>query len=76
MPRTLFPYTTLFRSVEFKYADQNVEGRLTGVWRTMLERGFILGITPRANVLRFLPPLTIPEDEIIAAVDNLEEVLA
>ena len=66
----------LMIGVEFKYADQNVEGRLTGVWRTMLERGFILGITPRANVLRFLPPLTIPEDEIMAAVDNLEEVLA
>ena len=37
----------------------------------MLEKGFILGFSPHANLLRFLPPLTIEEDEI----DNLAEHL-
>jgi len=66
----------LMIGVEFTRAESKVEDGLIKIWRTMLKRGFVLGITPGANVLRFLPPLTIPEDEIEAVVDNLEDVVS
>jgi acetylornithine aminotransferase len=37
----------------------------------MLEKGFILGFSPEANLLRFLPPLILEQDEI----DNLTKHL-
>jgi len=66
----------LMIGIEFTRAEPKVEDWPTKIWRAMLKRGFVLGITPGANVLRFLPPLTIPEDEIEAVVDNLEDVLS
>ena len=42
----------------------------------MLEKGFILGFSPEANLIRFLPPLTIEETEIGNLTKHLGSALA
>jgi acetylornithine aminotransferase len=41
----------------------------------MLQRGFIIGFKQNANLIRFMPPLTIEEKEIENMVGNLDAVL-
>jgi len=43
--------------------------------RALLERGFLVGCKPQANLLRFYPPLTIGEDEIRGLLAELDRVL-
>jgi acetylornithine/N-succinyldiaminopimelate aminotransferase len=59
----------LMAAVEF--AKTNGIPTAESVANEMLKNGFILGFSPDANLIRFLPPLTIEESEI----DNMVEVL-
>jgi acetylornithine/N-succinyldiaminopimelate aminotransferase len=63
----------LMASVQFSesHGSWNVES-LSG---EMLKRGFIIGFNPSASLIRFLPPLTIQEDQIGRMVENLTAVL-
>jgi acetylornithine aminotransferase len=45
------------------------------VHRALLDRGFLVGCKPQANLLRFYPPLTIGEDEIRGLLAALDRVL-
>ena len=53
-----------------------IELRFEGqeVWSALLERGFVLNLT-QGRVLRLLPPLTIPRDDLEAFATALGEVL-
>jgi acetylornithine/N-succinyldiaminopimelate aminotransferase len=46
------------------------------VYRELLERGFIVGCKPGANLLRFYPPLIIGEEDIGGLVESLDSVLS
>lgn len=45
------------------------------IYQSMLSKGFIIGTTPFANVLRFLPALTITKAAIVAMCQALEQSL-
>jgi acetylornithine aminotransferase len=45
------------------------------VYSELLERGFIVGCKPAANLLRFYPPLIIGEEEIAGLLESLDQVL-
>lgn len=49
---------------------------VTSLYRRLLERGFLVGYTPAANLLRFYPALTIDEDDITRLVAALDEILS
>jgi 4-aminobutyrate aminotransferase-like enzyme len=59
--------------VEFSKSNDNLD--IVSLSNQMLERGFIIGVNPKANLIRFMPPLTIEEDEIAAMTENLNIVL-
>ena len=44
------------------------------VWSTLMERGFILNLA-YGKTLRLLPPLNIPEADLEAFTETLEDVL-
>jgi len=46
------------------------------VFKAMLARGMLIGHDPAQNVIRFLPCLTIPKEDIESLAANLEAVLA
>ena len=48
---------------------------LNSVYYNLLERGFIVGYKPAANLLRFYPPLTIKEEDITQLIENLDRIL-
>ena len=48
---------------------------LKSVYDKLLERGFIVGYKPTANLLRFYPPLTIKEEDIAQLLENLDHIL-
>jgi 4-aminobutyrate aminotransferase-like enzyme len=43
--------------------------------QALLARGFLVGCTPAARLLRFYPPLIITQRDIRRLIDNLEEIL-
>ena len=45
------------------------------VWANLLKRGFIVNLT-QEKVLRLLPPLIIPQEELVGFAQNLKEILA
>jgi len=63
----------LMIALEFSKANDNFNVEL--IFNEMLKRGFIIGFKPDANLIRFLPPLTIEESEIESTVLNLNIVL-
>ena len=46
------------------------------VFKAMLARGMLIGHDPAQNVIRFLPCLTIPKEDIETLASNLKAVLA
>jgi len=48
---------------------------VTSVYRELLERGFLVGYNPAANLLRFYPALTIGEEDITQLLENLDHIL-
>jgi len=63
----------LMVSLEFSKSKDEFDVEL--IAKEMLKRGFIIGYKPEANLIRFLPPLTIEENEIENMVENLGVVL-
>jgi acetylornithine aminotransferase len=45
------------------------------VWANLLKRGFVVNLT-QEKVLRLLPPLIIPQEELVGFAQNLKEILA
>ncbi|MEW6756743.1 MAG: aspartate aminotransferase family protein, partial [Acidobacteriota bacterium] len=48
---------------------------LAEVHRRLLEKGFLAGFKPAARILRFYPPLVLPEAEADRLLTALEEIL-
>jgi 4-aminobutyrate aminotransferase-like enzyme len=63
----------LMASMEF--AESGDGANAQSIADEMFKRGFLVGFNPNANLIRFLPPLTIEENEIEAVVENLKFVL-
>jgi len=63
----------LMIGLEFSKPTDNFDVEL--IFHKMLKRGFIIGFNSNANLIRFLPPLTIEESEIKSMVENLNIVL-
>ena len=61
----------LMAAVEFSKDSFNLEL----IAKEMLKRGFLIGYNLDQNLVRFLPPLTIEENEISEMVENLNLVL-
>jgi acetylornithine aminotransferase len=61
----------LMAALEFSKDSFNVEFMA----KEMLKRGFIIGYNLDQNLIRFLPPITIEENEINEMVENLNVVL-
>ena len=63
----------LMIALEIAEANDNFNVEL--IFNEMLKRGFIIGFKPDANLIRFLPPLTIEESEIENNARELNGVL-
>ena len=63
----------LMASIELSESKPNLN--VESISNQMLKRGFIIGFNPNASLMRFLPPLTIPEKEIENMVESLDHVL-
>jgi acetylornithine/N-succinyldiaminopimelate aminotransferase len=63
----------LMIAVEFGRAGARFS--LESVYRGLVDRGFLAGYKPAANLLRFYPPLTIGEADIAGLVENLDHIL-
>ena len=63
----------LMYALQFNPDNANSSARL--IFRELLERGLIVGCKPEPNLLRFLPPLIISEEQIDMLVENLEPIL-
>jgi acetylornithine/N-succinyldiaminopimelate aminotransferase len=63
----------LMIAMEFEEDDEHFS--LTSVYRELVERGFLVGFKPEANLLRFYPPLTIGEKDIAQLLENLDHTL-
>ena len=48
---------------------------LEKVHRALFQRGFLVGFVPPANLLRFYPPLTLQEKDMVGMVEALAEIL-
>ena len=53
---------------------QNIE--LSAIHRELFSRGYLVGISPVANLLRFFPPLTISIEDIDGMIYALNDVLS
>ncbi len=51
--------------------------KITATWayHALLEKGFLVGYYPTANLLRFDPSLTIEKDNILCLVESLDHIL-
>jgi acetylornithine aminotransferase len=63
----------LMIAMEFKGGDG--PSLVKSIYSELLERGFIVGCKPEADLLRFYPPLTIGEEDIAGLLENLDDVL-
>jgi acetylornithine/N-succinyldiaminopimelate aminotransferase len=59
--------------MEFNADDAHFS--LSRVYHQLVERGFLVGFKPAARLLRFYPPLTIPEENIAQLVESLKKIL-
>ncbi len=48
---------------------------VTSLYHKLLERGFVVGVSPAAHVMRFYPALVIGENDIAQLVENLDQIL-
>jgi acetylornithine/N-succinyldiaminopimelate aminotransferase len=63
----------LMIAMEFESNDERFS--LNSVYHQLLERGFLVGYKPAANLLRFYPALTIREEDIAQLLENLDHIL-
>jgi acetylornithine/N-succinyldiaminopimelate aminotransferase len=48
---------------------------VVSLYRALLARGFLVGYTPAANLLRFYPALTIDQADIAQLLEHLDHIL-
>jgi acetylornithine/N-succinyldiaminopimelate aminotransferase len=74
-----FPFIKEVRSrglmIGMEFSKPQNDFNVELVFNEMLKRGFVIGYNPDADLIRFLPPLTIEEGEIEAVAKNLNIVL-
>ena len=58
-----------------EFCDSFSENHLNGLYRRMVERGYIVGIIKRFNSIRFMPPFILTEAEIMGFIKNFREIL-
>lgn len=63
----------LMIAMEFEADDERFSLGL--VFQKLLERGFLVGYKPAANLLRFFPPLTIGKEDIAELLEHLDHIL-
>jgi len=61
--------------IVMEFEGESERWSVASLYHTLLERGFVVGISPAANVMRFYPALTIGENDIAQLLENLEQVL-
>lgn len=61
--------------IALEFESSEAELPVEAVFSRLFERGFVVGCKPAANILRFYPPLTIPDQDITALVQNLRDIL-
>ncbi|MBF0545941.1 MAG: aminotransferase class III-fold pyridoxal phosphate-dependent enzyme [Candidatus Riflebacteria bacterium] len=55
--------------------DKNFPPSIDTLNSQLLNRGFVVGMSSPASLLRFLPPFTIGEQDIIQLIENLDQIL-
>ncbi len=52
--------------------------KITATWayRALLEKGFLVGYYPAANLLRFDPSLTMEKDDLLRLIEGLDNILS
>ncbi len=65
----------LMMAMEFEGQGHDGRFSLGSVYRQLMERGFLVGYKPVANLLRFYPPLIIGEGDIAPFLEDLDRVL-
>jgi acetylornithine/N-succinyldiaminopimelate aminotransferase len=48
---------------------------VTSIYHALLTRGFLVGCTPTANLLRFYPALVMDQEDIAQLLENLDQIL-
>jgi 4-aminobutyrate aminotransferase-like enzyme len=48
---------------------------VAALYHALLERGFLAGCKPAANLLRFYPPLVLPQESALRLTQDLAQVL-
>lgn len=66
----------LMLGVELSDRRQNNRNLSEKIYQEMLCRKFIIGITPKSNMLRFFPPLVMSEKHISNMCSALEEIFS
>lgn len=61
--------------IALEFEADNEHFSVTSVYHELLEKGFLVGYNPEANLLRFYPPLTIKEEDISQLLENLDHIL-
>ena len=61
--------------IAMEFEDNDERFSLASVYHELVERGFLVGFKPAANLLRFYPPLTIKEEDIAQLLENLDDIL-
>jgi acetylornithine/N-succinyldiaminopimelate aminotransferase len=61
--------------IALEFEDGHEPSPAIAVYRGLLERGFLAGCKPAANLLRFYPPLTIGEEDVAQLLEGLDQVL-
>ncbi|MFC2079142.1 aspartate aminotransferase family protein [Candidatus Bipolaricaulota bacterium] len=62
--------------IAIELEDESTNDRAVRVQEDLLQNGFLVGVTPALNLLRFYPPLTIKKRDIEALLTALENALA
>lgn len=61
--------------IALEFSKSNDDFNVEVIFNEMLKRGFIIGFKPEGELVRFLPPLTIEENEIETMVEKLNTEL-
>jgi acetylornithine aminotransferase len=62
--------------IALEFQSSEAELPVASLFSRLFESGFVVGCKPAANILRFYPPLTIPDQDIAALIDSLRDILA
>jgi 4-aminobutyrate aminotransferase-like enzyme len=58
--------------IALEFESSTGPAEVSRVFQNLFDESFIVGCSPAANLLRFLPPLTIEEQDIDALVSAID----